>query len=145
MDTIQYRTLHQLPMLLHHAHVPSCRSRDGSACSTDTAFLLHRNLLHRTAPSRIPRACLPDATHRALLPTTQEYARVLSEALEGGLAVPVAWVKRTLCDVAQAREAHEVGFFFRSLQGGTPFGRGPGPVGGVCFVTIVIHRIMKCM
>lgn len=28
---------------------------------------------------------------------------------EDGLAVPVAWVKRTLCDIVQAREAHEVG------------------------------------
>ncbi|CAM9293417.1 unnamed protein product, partial [Pylaiella littoralis] len=45
--------------------------------------------------------CLAESTG------TQEYARVLSEALEGGLAVPVAWVKRTLCDVVQAREAHE--------------------------------------
>ncbi|CAN0458708.1 unnamed protein product, partial [Laminaria digitata] len=38
---------------------------------------------------------------------TQEYAQVLTEALEGGLAVPVTWVKRTLCDIVQAREAHE--------------------------------------
>lgn len=38
----------------------------------------------------------------------QEYAHVLTEALEGGLVVPVTWVKRTLCDIVQAREAHEV-------------------------------------
>lgn len=42
-------------------------------------------------------------THR-----TQDYAHVLAEALEGGLQVPVAWVKRTLGDMVQAREAHEV-------------------------------------
>ncbi|CAN0119816.1 unnamed protein product, partial [Scytosiphon promiscuus] len=49
-----------------------------------------------------------DACHHLAESTgTQEYARVLSDALEGGLTVPVAWVKRTLCDVAQAREAHE--------------------------------------
>lgn len=44
---------------------------------------------------------------------------MLSDALDfgGGLAVPVAWVKRTLCDVVQAREAHEVGVLLLEKYG----------------------------
>ncbi|CAN0083295.1 unnamed protein product, partial [Ectocarpus sp. 8 AP-2014] len=49
-----------------------------------------------------------DACHRMAEATgTQDYAHVLVEALEGGLTVPVAWVKRTLGDMVQARQAHE--------------------------------------
>lgn len=58
---------------------------------------------------------------RAVCQCMQEYARVLSDALAlgGGLAVPVAWVKRTLCDVVQAREAHEVGVLLLEKYGRT--------------------------
>lgn len=51
-------------------------------------------------------------------------------ALEGGLTVPVTWVKRTLCDVVQAREAHEVCGGEDSRGGGGETRRGREEEGG---------------
>lgn len=70
---------------------------------------------------------------------------MLTEALEGGLVVPVTWVKRTLCDIVQAREAHEVcmealeGEAWRGMEGEQ--GRRGAGVGGATVPALILYII----